>query len=248
MLVSHDRRFIYLKTKKTAGSSVEAALEPYALPAPRRHARRTPVVSHAGIVGVGNAGRGGREDGWFSHMSARRVRERLDPEIWDGYVKICNVRNPWDKVVSFFHMQFPAIKREPRGTVFAAFREWVSTARRMGQDSGIYCIDGAPVVDEVIRYGALQEDFSRVCRRLGLPQLALPRKAANTRGAEKIPYQDYYDAASRALVAKRFARDITLFGWTFEETLPARVPEPAAPAHAAAVAPAEEAVDKDPVS
>ncbi len=79
MLVSHRERFIYLKTVKTAGTSVEIFLEPHC-----RDDARTPThacaehVSPAGIVGA----RGPDVDHhrYYNHMPAERVRAAIGEE------------------------------------------------------------------------------------------------------------------------------------------------------------------------
>lgn len=103
MLVSHRRRFIYFKTRKTASTSTEIFFEPYCVADPShvpQHSTRQ-LISDAGIVGS-------RRDGvvagdfFFNHMPAGLVRERIGVWNFDDYLKICNVRNPYDKMVSRF--------------------------------------------------------------------------------------------------------------------------------------------------
>ena len=86
MLVSHRQKFIFLKTKKTAGTALEMALEPWARPenedADLSHVTK-PVETEAGIVGA--RGSGSVRNKWYNHMTAALVKERLDPRIWDSY-------------------------------------------------------------------------------------------------------------------------------------------------------------------
>lgn len=219
MLVSHRHRFIYLKTKKTAGTSIEMALEPYACPAGSdtawSHAQPM-AVSEAGIVGA--RGKGSRGQLWYSHMPAKRVRKQLEKTVWQSYTKICAVRNPWDKVVSFFHMRHPRVKGRPRDEIIALFRRWVAETDNLGEDLDIYSINGRAVADEIIRYERLEADFARVCSVIGIPVTPLSVIKGETRGEdrERIDYRDYYDDAARALVAERFAPDIAIIGWTFD--------------------------------
>ncbi len=216
MLVSHRHRFIYLKTKKTAGTSIEKALEPFARPPDERSAwtHAAPMaVSEAGIVGA--RGKGARRELWHSHMPASQVRAQLPCEIWRDYTKICAVRNPWDKVVSFFHMAHPRVKERPRPQIFERFRRFVAGEEELGEDLEIYAIDGDLVADQVIRYDNLADDFARVCAAIGVAAPALDAIKADTRGEAKIDYRDYYDEPARERVAARFARDIEIFGWTF---------------------------------
>lgn len=216
MLVSHRHRFIYLKTKKTAGTSIEKALEPFARPlgelAAWTHAAPM-AVSEAGIVG--GRGKGSRHEAWHSHMPAAQVREQLGAEIWRDYTKICAVRNPWDKVVSFFHMARPRVKERPQHQIFERFRRFVAEEDDLGEDLDTFAIDGRLVADQVIRYETLAGDFARVCAAIGIAAPALDAIKADTRGEAKIDYRDYYDAPTRERVAARFARDIELLGWTF---------------------------------
>lgn len=217
MLVSHRQKFIFLKTKKTAGTALEMALEPWARPenedADLSHVTK-PVETEAGIVGA--RGSGSVRNKWYNHMTAALVKERLDPRIWDSYVKIAAIRNPWDKVVSFFHMQRPRVKALPTDVIVAKFRQWLDEADKLGEDLDIYTIDGEPVVDEFIRYNRLSDDLARVCARIGIPAPELEVIKGNARGGAKIPYQTYYDDAARAIVAERFKRDIEIGGWDFE--------------------------------
>lgn len=216
MLVSHRHRFIYLKTKKTAGTAIEKALEPFARPpgAAGEWQHAAPMaVSEAGIVGA--RGRGAKRERWYSHMPAAQVRDQLPVEVWDGYTRICAVRNPWDKVVSFFHMSHPRVKERPREQVFARFRRFVAESDQLGEDLDTYTIDGRPVAHEVIRYETLGADFARVCAALGIAAPPLEAVKTDARGADRIDYRDYYDDAARERVAARFAPDIALLGWRF---------------------------------
>ena len=68
------------------------------------------------------------------------MRDLLEPDIWDGYFKFCNLRNPWDKTVSWFHFMNPGMKQKPQGEIFATFRAWLQDTNDVGMDKGIYLI------------------------------------------------------------------------------------------------------------
>lgn len=108
MLVSHGHEFIYLKTRKTAGTSVEMALQPWCMPSDeieveeRTHA----IVGARGIVGrrmIPKENRRPDDHIWYNHMSAAEVHAQLGDRIWGRYRKLVVVRNPFDRMVSHFH-------------------------------------------------------------------------------------------------------------------------------------------------
>lgn len=219
MLLSHKHAFIYLKTFKTAGTSVEIYLEPACLPDehPYEEAHyRDAVVSTAGVIGQRNPLR--VDTSWFNHMSAAQVREQVG-DSWERYLKFCCVRHPYDKVVSFFWMRIEGALREtlalsPFETVQATFRSWVAS-NGLPDDRPIYTIDDMPVVDQVIRFEYLAEDLQALCRRLGLPWR--PERLGRYKGEFRTrpePFSAYYDAASREIVDRAYEREFGWFGYS----------------------------------
>lgn len=220
MLVSHLKKFIYLKTKKTGGTSVEIFLEPYC-----RNDGGTPehygpaIVSDAGIVGH----RAPRPEGqtWWSHMPGEHVREKVGEKIWGEYYKFCIVRNPFDRVVSHWWMVLPqnlrpqAIARMDFAR--AVFGKWVEAVPELPADREVYLIDGKPCIDRTLRYERLQEDLKDLCQHLNLD--ADLSKLGNYKSefrARRENFQDYYTPAARARVEKEFDFELQNFGYRFE--------------------------------
>uniref|UniRef100_UPI002604C969 hypothetical protein n=1 Tax=Arenimonas sp. GDDSR-1 TaxID=2950125 RepID=UPI002604C969 len=178
MLCSHSKRFLYFKTKKTAGTSVEIYFEPHCLPPGswRPEHARAETVSAYGIIGSRMRGRSGT-DAWFNHMPAALVRERIGHEIFESYFKFCVIRNPYDKMVSRFwgdprHSEDErlALLAAPFATVTARFRNFLlAGTKRFADDRDVYCIDGEAAMDRFIRYECLHEDLQAVCSHLGVP-------------------------------------------------------------------------------
>lgn len=97
MLISHRYKFIYFKTVKTAGTSIEVALQPYALPegqADRAGTKGGPaIVTKAGVVGARGA-KFVKGSDWWNHMPAFRIKKQVSSKVWDSYFKFANIRNP----------------------------------------------------------------------------------------------------------------------------------------------------------
>ena len=110
MLISHRKQFIYTKTAKTAGTSVEVYFEKYCMPegAWEFSHSHDEYVSAEGIIGYRGKHSWGKK--WRNHMSALKIKNNIGNSIWDKYYKFCVIRNPFDKLVSGFYMQEKRIK------------------------------------------------------------------------------------------------------------------------------------------
>jgi hypothetical protein len=230
MILSHRHRFIFLKTAKTAGTSVEIALsrfagpddvitpisrddeqlrqdcgglgpQNYRLPPQRRHLRRI----------AGSLLRG-RWPCYYNHMSAAEVRKYAGEDVWGSYFRFCIERNPFDRVVSLYWW---CHRREPRPTLSDFLR---SPQLDLLTQRGIELYTdsaGRVLVDQVLRYEHLEADLEIVCQRLGLPEsLRLPRAKSGHRPRQQS-WREVFNAADRRLVERKFEREMELFdyGW-----------------------------------
>jgi len=223
MLVSHRYKFIYTKTRKTAGSSVESYFEPFCMPdgdwTPRHF--RAEHVSDAGIIGFRGMLR--RHGGfWWNHMPARLIRRRLGKDIWTSYFKFCVIRNPFEKAISAFYFakgrdasgrareEVPWTDEDPR-----LFEAWL---RRLAlpMDRNTFCIGGRFVLDDVIRHETLVPDMQRICQRMSLPwePKRLPAFKSGIRPREATA-ERLYTPRSRQLVSQAYQFELRHFGYEF---------------------------------
>jgi hypothetical protein len=232
MIISHRHKFIFIKTRKTAGTSVEIALSRFCGPEDIitpiaaadeeiRHAQggRGPQNFHlprrAILRGMPQRPLSMRDDvralksgvGFFNHMGAALIRKRIPANIWNGYYKFCFERNPWDKTLSDFFWKKRAYF--PDWTLDDYFAHGV-----FPQDSGLYCSGNLPVVDRVCRYETLEDNLREVCAHLDIPfDGELPRAKGSIR-----PQDDSRAAlgdCQREIIEKMFHREIDLFGYGF---------------------------------
>lgn len=229
MLISHEHRFIYIKTRKTAGTSLEIGLSPHLgerdvitrlndeEEAMRseiggRHAQNR-VVPRSSWRGRDWAKAAlGRPPVWWQHTPAYVVRRYLPAQQWDDYFSFTIDRNPWDLVVSAHHWWQKRTGRQ------VTFREFVfSDACAKYSNWDMYAIDGTPVVDRVYRFGELAEVLAELGQRMGLDHPpSLPRAKGGLRTGTP-PYREVYDDETRDRVAEVFRREIDTFGWAFGE-------------------------------
>ena len=230
MILSHAHKFIYIKTFKTASTSIEAALavvcgpDDVITPASEqlmetRAGQRAqnyrishPLVPKRPLVKrlLGRPERAYHPSvGYYEHMPSWRVRSYAGEEVWRQYYKFSFERNPWDRQVSWYH--YKTKSASPRPT-FAAFN--AGKRRAYVENWELYTQDGEIALDFVGRYENLAADFAMVLGAIGLAgKVALP--LTNVTKDRSSDYRDYYDAASRDLVAGWYGREIAHFGYAF---------------------------------
>jgi len=211
VLVSHRREFIFLKTRKTAGTSIELLLEPFCAP-PGHVATEVTYqrVSREGIIGARGTRRRGlgryfRPD-WRNHKPAAAVRRDLGERRWRRYAKITSVRDPFDRMVSLFHWM-TRVDPDSEGAI-PAFRSFVKEGR-WADDRRVVCIDDAFVPEHTVRFEHLRHDLAALGRRLDLTIDLSGLPHAKGKPRRLLPSAAYYDPASIDVVRTRLA-------WVFE--------------------------------
>jgi hypothetical protein len=233
MIVSHEHRFIFIKTHKTAGTSVEVALSglagddaivtPVHPPEPGHQARNWQGRRRDTLTWVRNHPRGvrrsaelvarwrlnGTDHTWtrdhHNHMPAWLVRAKVGKRVWDSYFKFCFERNPWDKVVSLYWW-----RTRDLGDARPPFEEWLRGIEGVS-DWPLYTLDGELAVDAVGRFEHLDEDLASLLASHGVPVdgLAVPRAKSGLRRSPVV-HTDETDAHVRRL----YGREIEAFGYS----------------------------------
>lgn len=218
MLISYTHRFLFVHIAKTGGTSIRAALRryrwgwPYTAPL-LLCALMSQMTHPRHILGIK----------FPRHAKAVAAQEMLPPAFYASLFKFTVVRNPWDLQVSSYHHLCHEHPRVLDGTAsFGAFLERKLDAQRGPEDlldisrelQSDYVTDlrGNLIVDFIARYERLEDDFTTICRHIGINPPGLPHlRRARARSA----YRDYYDARTRELVARHYAADIERFGYSF---------------------------------
>ena len=117
-------------------------------------------------------------------------------------------RNPWARQVSGYYWQDWPRKE---GLTFA---EYCRRKTMMYQYNCLRYHTPSPIhFDFVGRMENIQTDFDALCDKLGLQRMTIPH--VNT--TEHGDYREYYDDESREIIAEKYARDIEIFGYTFDD-------------------------------
>lgn len=227
MIASRKHNFIFIKTMRTAGTSVELALSPHCEPedvitpistgldlqrlrddgvAPRNFATADVVVRYRKALRKGNGKlikRALREDlgrlvTMRSHVTCRRVREFVGEDFWRAAFKFTVERHPYEKAVSLAAMNGLSIA----DTVFFDLRY-------IGYRS--YTINDRMAVDHVIRFADLADDMQTLMTRFGMPWRGLPHARATNR--DRRPAREQLSLQQRLFIYEMCALEFELFGW-----------------------------------
>ncbi|WP_093117766.1 sulfotransferase family 2 domain-containing protein [Salinihabitans flavidus] len=215
MIISHGRRYIFVHIPKTGGTALALALEGRAMrddvmlgdtPKARNRRRR--------LKGVAAAGR------LWKHSTLADIDGLVSRAQVVEYFTFTLVRNPWDRMVSYYHwlreqsFDHPAVHLS-QAVDFTDFISHPSTAASFrAMPYGRYMRDagGQERCDAFIRLEHIEQDAAPLWAHLGF---ALPLPVVN-RSARAADYRRYYTDGAAERLADICATDIVRFGYSFD--------------------------------
>lgn len=161
---------------------------------------------------------------WVQHATAQQIK-KLYCHNYEDYFSFAFVRNPWDRVVSDYFWVRRDLKIKGSLKNYLLLEKGFDTQRlgyphrhktgrgdhRLPQSDFILNEKGANMVDFIGRVENAQEDFNKVCEKIGIPQQELPH--LNT--TRHKHYIEYYNDETREIVAEKYAKDIEYFDYKF---------------------------------
>ena len=212
MIISHKHKFVYIAMEKTGSVSIRNRLNQYS------------------DIRYGNFNEKN------PHTTASQVKKELfvnDTKKFNSYFKFSFVRNPWDRIVSWYEFMCKQVHKteSPRYDFTAKQYNTYKEFSLIGFDAFIRseykkrnsCYLGYSryyedknqnnLLDFIGKLENLQEDFNTVFDKIGIPRQQLPH---NNKSKHKH-YTKYYDDETRQIVAEKYAKDIEHFGYKFGE-------------------------------
>jgi hypothetical protein len=232
MIISHEHKFIFLKTKKTAGTAIEAALSELCGPSDVI----TPFREESEGDRKGRGPQNYRIDhplkpkrplwrkllmrperyyhhsvGFYEHMPASVVRAYVGEDVWRRYFKFAFDRNPWDRQVSWYLYKTKSKRVRP------SFERFMSSRRRAYVNNHeIYSLDGDLAVDFLGRYETLDADLKKALEAIGAGHgVKVPRTNVTPNKDTARDYRSYYTADTKSQVTEWYRPEIALLGYEF---------------------------------
>jgi len=238
MILNNEYKFIFIHIPKNAGTSLRSNLcrlsgmkQPYTFEE-KAFAR---LCTHTKPCDC-------KKDGVLSgrHIRAITLRDEKEIDNWNDLYKFAFVRNPYDRMVSFwaFYRNIgTSMTNVRRSAEMMSFDDWVKYLRKksfakMGEHPESLVPpwrwpqvswiekDGKQIIDFVGRYENLQEDFEYICKHIGLD-----KDSSLWKGHEQLEefnksgrlkdYRQYYTEESKKIVGWWFKRDLELFDYSF---------------------------------
>jgi hypothetical protein len=221
VLISAEHRLVFIHIHKTAGTSIVAALA--AATGAKKNVYKGAVV--------------------HNHARAREILRQF-PETSD-FFWFAIARNPWDRLVSYYHWardQEPAPHAQAKARIehlrrYASFGDYVSDLYETWRDGSrfkLFSMKPDPetgavsypaqhtwiyrgdrcLVNFVGRFESLDASLEHVRSTTAIPALAPLAHVYRTDRPKD--YRCYYDSATAEMVRAVFARDIELFGYTYD--------------------------------
>tara|TARA_X000001036_G_scaffold440125_1_gene494672 strand:- start:9970 stop:10554 length:585 start_codon:yes stop_codon:yes gene_type:complete len=193
-MISHDPPFIFVHLTKTAGTSVDYTL---------KHLAEIPKEKHK-----------------VKHETILQLLKQCKKDPAE-YFKFTTVRNPFDRLVSNYFYRVERLKDPKIIDTNMSFSEWVTgekgysfkdTMVKRTMHSWISDDKGNLLMDYIIRFENLQDGFSEVCNKLGLPNYKLP----HTFKTNHKNYKKYYSPTAIECINEYYKKDLESFNYSYE--------------------------------
>ncbi|MCA9216817.1 MAG: sulfotransferase family 2 domain-containing protein [Planctomycetales bacterium] len=213
MLISFEKRFLFVHVPKTGGTSMRAVLQKHADPQDSAVNRLLESVG----ISVNHFLGSYRSYRFRTHERLAVVNRRLPNPVFAELFKFGFVRDPWELLPSMYRFirKTPHHKRHRAVSqmCFPTFIEFAIAKKLANQKRLIANSRGEILLDFVGKFERLEADFARVREKLGIRR-GLP----HLNGTKQKTVAAYYDSATVRRIQSAFADDIETFGYATEPT------------------------------
>ena len=212
MLLSFRHAFLFIKTPKTAGTSIEVELGKLI----EEDAVVTPLYPKEDFHhprNFQNQRFGIRKGEFTPHMKARDVRSLIGGKRFEGLYKFCVEREPVQKCISYWSM-FKNSPHHSSTTSALSWEEYVERGNFPVSTSRWTSTTGAPIVDRILRFETLENGLAEVCKQVGITDWS-GLQVTSKSGFREEPN---VTAQHRFKIYEAFAQSNFYTGYTIEDS------------------------------
>lgn len=212
-IISFRHRFVFIKTAKTGGSAIEAALSMHVEPGAVVTPMSPPVKGHVARNYTDETDKAV----FWNHMRADEIRERIGAETFNAAYRFTVEREPVDKCLSHFHMlknRSDGHGLDPKARAALTWDDYVDQSS-FPVDLDKYQDPDAPdqlLVHEIIAYEELNTRLPYLMAQLGVPDFSLRRRVKGEYRANVHITADQVTKVQRAKIYTAFAETIARTG------------------------------------
>lgn len=253
LLLSHEYGFIFIKTRKTAGTSIEIALSRTMgrmdIVTPIHHIDEAIRVMEGGYArnflaieairpgfeimdrdqaqafAKQNQGNFHIREKYFNHMTAMEVRRACGNLTWKRYHTFCVERIPYDRLISSYHFK----KTRQSQLADMSFSEYIRDGDPNLPNYPMYSGPNGVIVKEIIPYHELAQRLKQRMNERGMPFTGLDVHAKSGIRSDYRHWSEVISRGDRDFISINFEKEFEVLGmspdeaWTFEPE-----PEPSA--------------------
>jgi len=203
--LSHEKKFFFIHVEKTGGSSLNKVIMDSG------HLNKdVDIFNKTGIINLKQSQFRGTPY-YGGDTRAQDCIEWFGEERWDEYFTFAFVRNPWDRIYSWYRYLIDQGALSPD----ISLQVWLMNydfRDRMRQTDYLLDSFGRNRFKFIGRYENLVGDFAKVCDTLNISMGTLPHI---NKSSNNMPYYEYYNIETKDLVSRLFADEINLLGYEY---------------------------------
>jgi len=227
MIISHKYKFIFIKTGKTAGTSIEVFLSKFCdkndiltpiYPAIEGHIPRNYSTCQNPISKTVSRDQTiqkttydlENQNKFYNHIPAKIIKKKVSAHVWENYYKICVERNPWDKTLSHYYMM------NYRSNNQLTLDKYLEKTNKFCYNEQMYCDNNEIIIDKVIKYENLRNELFDFFNKIGIPfDGNLEMNAKSEYRKDRRHYSNIFTNKQKDIIEEAFQNEIKMHNYKY---------------------------------
>ena len=206
--------FWFIDIPRTSSSSIRVELEKYyGIPYGEKNIFETKFSSPYKL--------------YHDHLPGKDIKRKLGVELWNQLFTFTFVRNPWDRILSFYYYRLKCNEIPSSLT----FREYISLLENKQlekyglplnsheyKNCADYILDENNKIDVnyVAKYETREKDLNTIAKKISCSQIGNLHLQKTT--PPGLNFSKHFDIDLFAIIEKLYLKDITLFNYSYSDT------------------------------